>query len=485
VLYISLPRQIKPSLVATVTLLTSLTWIDASQAQLPTLNQPVFVAPEDRLAQLASEYTLGGGDRVHVDILAVPQYSGEYQIPPGGFLTLPLIGTVLVEGLTVEQASQTLSSQYVRFLKRPLVTVTLLTPRPLNISISGEVNRPGSYSLPLVGGAGNSPGVKSPSLAQAIEQAGGVTLSADIRRVQIRRRRRSGSQNVITINLWELVQTGNQPQNLTLRDGDTIYVPPSTNVTLAEARQIATTSFAPKPDEPRTVAVVGEVTRPGTYTLIGGNTTNDNRTQGFPTLTRAIQLAGGIKPMANIRQIQIRRLSKAGTEQIIGVDLWQLLQTGDFSQDAVLQDEDTIVVPTASAVNPAEATELATANFSPDTIRVSVVGEVTQPGLVQVPPNTPLNQALLAAGGFDQQRASKSKVELIRLNPDGTVSKRMIPIDFAQGINEDSNPTLRNNDIIVVARSNTARITDAIESSLSPVPNVFGLFNIFELLNLF
>ena len=182
--------------------------------------------------------------------------------------------------------------------------------------------------------------------------------------------------------------------------------------------------------------------------------------------------------MADIRRIEIRRLTKLGSEQIIPVDLWQLLQSADFNQDTVVQDGDTIVVPTATNVNPAEATELADASFSPTTIKVSIVGEVKTPGVVDVPPNSPLNQALLVAGGFDQSRAEKSSVELIRLNPDGTVSKRVVPIDLTQGINEDSNPALRNNDIIIVARSDVARVTDSVGTTLSPIDKVLNFLRL-------
>ena len=45
-------------------------------------------------------YTLSGRDRFRIDIFEVPPYSGEYQIPPGSSLTLPLIGRVSVQGLT-------------------------------------------------------------------------------------------------------------------------------------------------------------------------------------------------------------------------------------------------------------------------------------------------------------------------------------------------------------------------------------------------
>jgi len=457
--------------------------VSLSRAQLPTFEDLQPQPPPSPLAQSQTEYTLGGGDRIRLDILEVPQYSGDYQIPPGGSLTLPLIGSVSLEGLTEQQAAQAISARYQSVIKRPLVTVTLLSPRPFNVSVSGEVNRPGSYTLSFTGGVGDDPGIQYPSVTQAIQQAGGVTLSADLRNVQVRRRQQFGSGAVITVNLWEFVQTGNPRQNLLLRDGDTVFVPLLTSLNLAEARQIATSSLASDPEEPLTIAVVGEVNRPGTYTIVGGNT-GDGRTLGLPTISRAIQLAGGIKSMADIRQISVRRVTKTGAEYTIPVNLWQLLQMGDFKQDTVLQEGDTIIVPTASDVNPAEATELATASFSPDTIQVSVVGEVTRPGLVEVPPNTPLNQALLTAGGFDQKRARKSSVELIRLNPDGTVSKQTIPIDFAQGINEQSNPILRDNDIIVVNRSGVARIADTIETPLTAVGGIFNVFRLFEFLGI-
>ena len=196
-------------------------------------------------------------------------------------------------------------------------------------------------------------------------------------------------------------------------------------------------------------------------------------------MTRAIQLAGGITPLADIRNVRIRRPTKTGSEQIISVNLWQLLRQGDVNQDTIVQDGDSVVVPTATELNPAEQTQLATANFSPDTIQVSVVGEVKTPGLVKLPPNTPMNQAILVAGGFNNSRAHKSNVELIRLNPDGTATKTTLPVDFSQGINPKTNPTLRNNDIIIVARSGLARVGDTIGTVTAPLLSILGLIGVF------
>jgi polysaccharide biosynthesis/export protein len=103
---------------------------------------------------------------------------------------------------------------------------------------------------------------------------------------------------------------------------------------------------------------------------------------------------------------------------------------------------------------------------------------VVRPGTVKIKPNTPLNTAVLAAGGFDQRRANKKVVKLIRLNPDGTVSERKIKLSFNAPVNEDNNPALRNNDVVVVDRSGFAAFGDAASS-------IFGTLGSFSFLRTF
>ncbi|MBF2034334.1 MAG: SLBB domain-containing protein [Leptolyngbyaceae cyanobacterium T60_A2020_046] len=164
---------------------------------------------------------------------------------------------------------------------------------------------------------------------------------------------------------------------------------------------------------------------------------------------------------------------------VIQVGLWELLQSGNLQQDLTLRDGDNIFVPTATQINPTEVSHLAIASFSPATIRVNVLGEVAAPGVVEVPPNTPLTQALLAAGGFDDSRAQTGTVELVRLNPDGTVSQRQIPVSFNQGISEESNPILYPNDVIIVQRSGGARFSDAANGILGTLGMIFPFFDLF------
>ncbi len=437
-------------------------------AQLPMMQPTPPTQPQGTTLPVEPNYTLCGGDRIRIDILDEPGISGEYSVPLGGTLSLPLVGNIDVLGATIDQADAAITNAYARYLKRPVITVTLLSPRPLNVWISGEVNNPGVRTIRLIQGEGALSGVQYPTVTQAIQLGGGVTLAADVRNIQVRRPQPSGAVQVINVNLWEVLQTGDRTQDLLLRDGDTIYVPTAISTNLTETRQLTSTGFAAPLEQPRTVAVVGEVYRPGTYAVTGAATASELRPGGLPTVIPAIQLAGGITPLADIRNIHIRRPTKIGTEQIISVNLWQLLQVGDLSQDATLQNGDTIVIPTATAVNPAEASDLATSSLAPRSIQVSVVGEVQRPGVVAVPPNTTLNQALLVAGGLRENRANRSNVELIRLNPDGTVSREIVALDFSEGLNNQNNPLLQNNDVVLVNPTGLARFSDNVEVALSP-----------------
>ena len=303
-----------------------------------------------------NDYVLGAGDRLQIDVFESPEYSGEFEVLADGTLRMPFVNAVQVRGRTIDQASQLLSQQYAAILRRPFVSIRVLETRPIMLAVTGEVNRPGSYSI-------------SPS-----------------------------------------------------------------------------------------------------------------DTDGLPTVTQAIQLAGGITQSANIRSIQVQRTLSTGQEppSVISVDLWKLLQEADLQQDIALQDGDRLIVPEASILDLDEATEIASATFSPESVNVNVVGEVGSPGAVQVPPNTPLNQAILAAGGFTG-RSRRGRVDLVRLNPNGTVTKREIDVDLSENANDENNPLLRPNDTVIVTRSTFTRVTDTVTRALAPFTSVFSLLRIFGL----
>jgi polysaccharide export outer membrane protein len=446
--------------------LYSILWVintPHSLAQQPSVqSQPTTAQSSPLTKNPVTSYVLGPGDRLSIDIFDAPEYSvKETQVLINGTINLPVVGSIVVQGLTIEQARAEISAQYNSILKRPVVTLNLLDARPMRIEIAGEVFRPGFYSLSLYDPESRRPELQYPTIIDAIKKAGGVTIAADVRQVVLRRSQPSGSEQMININLWDFFENGNFSENISLRDGDTIYIPSTTDVNPAEVRQLSNTNLAAELDNPVNVTIVGAVQRPGTYVLIGGSTRTELRLGGRPTVTSALGEAGGITAQANVHQVEIHRITRNNTEQIIPVNLWELLQTGDVNKDPLLQDGDTIIIPTVTAVNPGELSSLAKASFSNPSIQVTVVGEVGNQNSValEVPIDTTLNQALLAAGGINR-RANQKFVELIRLNPDGSVSQRKIEVDYSQTVNEQTNPLLRENDIIVVQRSGVTRFSD-------------------------
>ena len=442
-------------------------------------NESSLSLPPDETA-----YILGAGDVVNVDIFRVPQYSGNSEVLVDGSLNLPLIGSVNVAGLSIEAATQRLSDHYAEYLRRPIVTLSLLNRRPLQVGVSGEINHPGSYTL-------TQTGTQAPRLTRLLELAGGVSQAADVSQVKVQRLAYSGITQVYTIDLWQLLETGNSQYDISLRDGDSIYIPTGRN-SLATSALLADASFAADTSQPINIAIIGEVYRPGPYSLQGGvartgdaGATSNAGGNSPTTVTTALQVAGGIRPRADIRQVQIVRPTRSGVSQIIEVDLWQLLEAGDVYQDPVLQAGDTVFVPIATEINPNEIPTVASASFSPNSIRVNIVGEVENSGIRELPPNTALSQAILAAGGFNN-RANEIEAELLRLNPDGTVTRLSIPVDFAQTVNSENNPLLQNNDVVIVNPSAIARASDEVGAVLNPIGQVLrNVFFPFQFLDIF
>ena len=465
---------------------------------------PQFMqVPQATAAPTVSDdgYILGAGDRIKLDVFSVPEFSGEYVVLPNGAVNLPQVGMLMVQGFTTEQASKMVVDRYSSILTRPIINFNVTTTRPMMVAIAGEVERPGAYSLSGGGGGNNNggnnnnngggggSGSESSTLSRAIQIADGVTRSADLQRVQISRRRAGNAKDdMITVNLLQLIQSGDARQDIRLRDGDSIFIPAGNAIDSVQARQLIASNFASRNSRPIQVAVIGEVGRPGPHvlSLTGSAGANGNTASGsvggggvlIPTVTQAIQQAGGISQMADIRNVQVKRTTRSGVEQSIKVDFWELLKSGNLAQDIPLQEGDRIEIPTASSINEAEITALATTTFSPDKMTVSVSGEVDKPGPLVVPPNTPLNQVLLMAGGFNR-KAAKNNVTLIRLNSNGAVTKRDIPIDFSQSVSEANNPALRNNDIIVVRKSGLSTFSEGLADVLSPFNALFGGFRSF------
>lgn len=126
-------------------------------------------------AAQSTEYTLSSGDRLRVTVFGEPQLSSEFEIDGTGSFSMPLIGTVVSEGLTVRELEARMAAMLSDgFLRDPRVSVEVLNYRPFYII--GEVNSPGSY--PYRAGM---------TLLNAVAVAGGFTFRANERRVEVTR----------------------------------------------------------------------------------------------------------------------------------------------------------------------------------------------------------------------------------------------------------------------------------------------------------
>jgi polysaccharide export outer membrane protein len=265
-------------------------------------------------------------------------------------------------------------------------------------------------------------------------------------------------------------------QGLTLQEVDDLltqsYAP-----MLTRPPQLTVTLLKPRPVR---VVVAGEVRRPGSYSISFDDGGTAETSIGWPTLTQVIRESGGITEQADVRRIELIRPNRSGEATVFEANLWDLIQSGDLDQDIRLRDGDRIIVPVATSP-PEEALRVATSNFSPDSIEVQVVGEVPLGGTISLPVNASLNQAILAAGGLDNPRVQSSSVELVRLNLDGTVLRETYPVDLASEPNDENNPILRANDVVVVRRNTLARSSDFLSVLTAPFIGILTLLNILGL----
>lgn len=428
---------------------------------IPTLNNAGTISPSSAIA-VEEDYRLGSGDTIQLRFFNVPEYDGSYQLSTDGSVTLPLVGRIPLTGLNLAAAGDRISSAYAAELRYPQVNVDLIARRPLQIVITGEIVQPGLYVFPSdVAG-------QAPRLFQALQTAGGITQTGDLENIKIIRDDPVPSlSQTIGINLFALLQEGDLTQNIDLRDGDVISIPPTATLNAEKIRQLSLSNVKPQPTQPVDIAIIGEVGIPGPYRFAPGDQAG---------IIQAIQGAGGLSPFADVRQVLLERRTRDGSPQKINVDLFAILETGRIDQDVPLQNGDVITIPATELTN-SEVSAIASSTLASGPIEIAILGEVKSPGGLQVPPNTSLNQAILAAGGFNG--LARKKIELVRFNPDGTVTERKIEIDLNRTINSEDNPILRSNDIVMVGKSTWGSIKDTL-GSLSRNLSFFSPFLFFR-----
>jgi polysaccharide export outer membrane protein len=176
--------------------------------------EPRAVADDVAIGESLSEYTLGKGDVVKIDVRNQPEFTGSFIVGPDGSIQYEFIGDVKAEGLTKEQLQETIVNRLERYVKGPEVSVIIEQYNSKFIYVLGEVHRPGKY--PMKGDM-----VK---LREALMASGLPTRDAALRRV-----------HVITpdeikpifqkVDIYRLLYQGKLEQNVPLAPGDVVVVP--------------------------------------------------------------------------------------------------------------------------------------------------------------------------------------------------------------------------------------------------------------------
>ena len=142
-----------------------------------------------------------------------------------GEISLPLVGSVVCEGLTLQELSDKISKLYEQYIRDPLVSVEFVYDgRPGEISpwgavvVSGEVNQPGRVNIPPT---------RDLTLSRAIQLVGGAPKTADESAIVVFRRLKDGSVKKIVVNLLAVTRRGQMEKDIVLEPGDSIYVPES------------------------------------------------------------------------------------------------------------------------------------------------------------------------------------------------------------------------------------------------------------------
>lgn len=231
------------------------------------------------------EPVLGVGDVVKLSVYQNPDLAVEARISENGQINVPLIGVVTVGGLSVPQAQQRIEKMLRDggFVLKPQVTIQTVQIRSSQISILGQVGKPGRFPIETVGS----------KVSEMIAAAGGVLPGgADVVTLV---GSRDGNPVKLDIDLPAILQAGRADLDVSVENGDIVYV-----------------------DRAPTAYIYGEVQRPGQLRLERGM-----------TLMQALAASGGLTARGTERGIRVNRKDAAGATRVYEMKLNDKIERDD------------------------------------------------------------------------------------------------------------------------------------------------------------
>jgi polysaccharide export outer membrane protein len=232
----------------------------------------------------AAEVVLGPGDVVKASVYGSPDLAIETRVSEGGSMTFPLLGEVQVGGLTTQQAEKKIGGLLEKggYLKKAQVNLLITTLASQQVSVLGQVNRPGRYPV-----EGKRKVLDLLAIAGGISQDGGDMVSLV--------RTRNGSTTRETIDIVDMVRKGELNRDYEVAGGDIIFV-----------------ERAPR------AYITGEVNRPGPF-----------RIERAMTVQQALSAGGGLTQRGTQRGLRITRKDASGVSKTMEVKGDDLVQTDD------------------------------------------------------------------------------------------------------------------------------------------------------------
>lgn len=303
-----------------------------------------------------------------------------------------------------------------------------------------------------------------------------------------------GPGDILTLNLFDFPELrGEYP---IFADGN-VQLPfignvPLVNLSLSQATEKLTNLYTKELLRPELfltvkftralkVSVIGEVNSPGVYSF------KNRDTLGLTpqiTVVDAIQEAGGITSFTNLKKIiLVRKIPGENNEfKKATLNLLELIEDGNQTQNPYILDGDTIKLIKAEGSYTDDTYKAAAQNLSPKYISVSIVGYVNSPGRLEIPPNTPLIEAVMMAGDTKDWTASRGNVELVRVNKNGSIYRKKFNLNKKRGTSISNNPILKNGDIVKVNQSKPSAFTGGLRLITEPVRPLIDVMTLYKLI---
>ncbi|MGB9698517.1 MAG: polysaccharide biosynthesis/export family protein [Thermodesulfobacteriota bacterium] len=296
----------------------------------------VYFPEEIRLLERKPEYRVGPDDVLQVLVWNQPDLSMEVLVRKDGSISMPLLGNVKVEGLTIPEIEEILRQGFAPYVEKPHIIVNPKEINSLRISIVGRIKKPDISIGPVRPGFILRGGNTLLEILSDVE----IYPDADLSASYVAR-----GESIIPVDLKALLKDGDLSQNILLEPGDKVVVP----------------------GPMKEVTILGEVRAPDRY-----------RVNLDTTLLDALSIAKGInKDSADLYMAYVARHRK-----ILPVNLKRLLDFGDMNQNMILEDGDIVYIPNINEK------------------KFYVLGEVAKPGVIYFTDPMDIVEALAQAGGF-------------------------------------------------------------------------------------